>query len=55
MCMICTSTYVNHTIREGLITAILIIIMILNGLDVFIDIGLQVLFWDIVQEAMVRQ
>ena len=37
--------------REGLITAILIIIMILNGIDVFVDIGLQVPFWHIVQEA----
>ena len=41
--------------REGLITAILIIIMILNGIDVFVDIGLQVPFWHIVQEATVRQ
>jgi DNA-binding NarL/FixJ family response regulator len=37
--------------REGLITSILIVVMVLNGIDVFVDIGLKVPIWHIVQES----
>ncbi len=37
--------------RDWLITSILIIVMILNGIDVFVDIGLNVPLWHIVQES----
>ncbi len=37
--------------RDGLITFILIVIMVLNGIDVFVDIGLDVPVWHILQEA----
>ncbi|MBT1449311.1 LuxR family transcriptional regulator [Glaciecola sp. XM2] len=37
--------------RDRVITLILIIVMILNGVDVFFDIGLGVPVWHIVQEA----
>jgi DNA-binding CsgD family transcriptional regulator len=39
------------TMRNLLVTSILIVIMILNALDVFVDIGLGVPFWHILQEA----
>jgi DNA-binding NarL/FixJ family response regulator len=37
--------------RNTVITIILIIIMLLNGLDVIVDIGLGVPLWHILQEA----
>jgi len=37
--------------RDGIITIILIIIMVLNGLDVLVDIGLDVPVWHIMQES----
>lgn len=37
--------------RDGLITTILVIVTILNGIDVFVDIGLKVPMWHIVQES----
>lgn len=37
--------------RNALVTTILIIVMLLNGADVFVDIGLGVPLWHIMQEA----
>lgn len=37
--------------RDWLITSILIVVMILNGIDVFVDIGLNVPLWHIIQES----
>ena len=37
--------------RNSVITLILIIIMLLNGLDVIVDLGLGVPLWHILQEA----
>lgn len=39
--------------RDGLITAILMLVMVLNGIDVFVDIGLKVPLWHIVQEGAI--
>lgn len=38
--------------RNTVITIILIIIMLLNGLDVIVDLGLGVPLWHILQEAL---
>lgn len=38
--------------RNTVITLILIIIMLLNGLDVIVDLGLGVPLWHILQEAL---
>ena len=37
--------------KDTIITTILIIIMLLNGADVLVDIGLQVPMWHVAQEA----
>ncbi len=45
------SYLVISVMKDKIITIILIVIMLLNGVDVFVDIGLNVPVWHIVQES----